>query len=130
MAFAYSAAMVLWMVPHVAWCVHGTAISLRDVVAAVIRPLACGVIAGAVGYAVRLTCGDFLSPVPRLVLESGVLTVTFFALLIFAGGQKALYVDLLRGLRRGRPVQDYAENPGVKLDADGWTPECAVAPME
>ncbi len=117
--------MVLWVVPHVAWCVHGTAISLRDVAAAVIRPLACGVTAGAVGYAVRLVlvCGDYLSPLPRLVLESGVLAVTFFAVLVFAAGQKALYVDLLRGLRRGRPVQDYAESPGVKLDADGWATE-------
>ena len=72
-AFAYSAVMVLWVVPHVAWCVHGTAISLRDVAATVIRPLASGVVAGAVGYAVRLMCGEFLSPLPRLVLESGVL---------------------------------------------------------
>jgi O-antigen/teichoic acid export membrane protein len=122
-AFAYSAVMVLWMVPHVAWCVHGTVISLRDVAAAVIRPMACGVMAGAVGYAARLVCGDYLSPLPRLVLESGVLAVTFFAALVFVAGQKALYVELLRGLRRGRPVQDYAESPGVKIDADGWTTE-------
>jgi PST family polysaccharide transporter len=114
-AFAYSAVMVLWMVPHVAWCVHGTSISLRDVAAAVIRPLACGVVAGSVGYAVRLICGDSLSPLPRLILESGVLAVTFFATLVFVAGQKALYVDLLRGFSTGRPVQDYAKPTGVKL---------------
>jgi PST family polysaccharide transporter len=101
-AFAYSAVMVLWMVPHVAWCVHGTAISLRDVAATMIRPLASGVVAGAAGYAVRLECGDFLSPLLRLVLESGVLAATFFAVLLFVAGQKALYVDLLGGLSRGR----------------------------
>ena len=110
-AFAYSAVMVLWMVPHVAWCVHGTVISLRDVAATVIGPLASGVLAGSIGYAVRLMCGDFLSPLPRLVLETGVLAVTFFAMLLFVAGQKALYVDLLRGLRR--PVQVYADGPGV-----------------
>jgi len=109
-AFAYSAVMVLWAVPHVAWCVHGTAISLRDIAAAVIRPLACGIVAGAVGYAVRLMCGDFLSPLPRLLLENSVLAVTFFAVLVFVAGQKALYVDLLRGLRRGSRVQDSAES--------------------
>jgi len=98
-AFAYSTVMVLWLVPHVLWCVHGTAISFRDVAAAVIRPLACGVMAGAVGYAVRLMWGDLFSPLPRLVLETGVLAVTCFALLVFVAGQKALYVDLLRGLR-------------------------------
>ena len=130
-AFAFSAVMVLWAVPHVAWCVHGTPVSLRDVAGAVIRPLACGVVAGVVGYAVRLTCGDFLSPLPRLVLESGALALTFFAVLVFVAGQKALYVDLLRGLRTGRPVQDYAQSPGVKLDADGWTtPESANVPVE
>jgi len=105
-AFAYSAVMVLWVVPHVAWCVRGTAISLRDVAAAVIRPLACGLVAGAVGYAVRLMCGDFLPPLLRLVLESGVLAVTFFAVLVFVAGQKALYIDLLRGLSGGRRVRD------------------------
>ena len=117
-AFAYSAAALLWMVPHVAWCVHGTAISLRDVAAAVVRPLACGGMAGVVGYAVRLGCGDFLSPLLRLVLESGALAVTFFALLVFAAGQKALYLDLLRGLIRGTSTEDYAKSPGVKLDAE------------
>ena len=108
-AFAYSAVTVLWVVPNIAWCVHGTPISLRDVGAVVIRPLACGVMAGAVGYAVRLTCGGRLSPLPRLVLETGVLAVTFFAVLVFVAGQKALYVDLLRGLIGRRPVQDHAE---------------------
>jgi O-antigen/teichoic acid export membrane protein len=114
-AFAYSAVMVLWMVPHVAWCVHGTAISLRDVAATVIRPLASGVVAGAVGYAVRVMCGEFLSPLPRLILESGVLAATFFVVLIFVAGQKALYVDLLRGLSRGKSVQDYANTTGAEL---------------
>jgi len=130
-AFAYSAVMVLWVVPHVAWCVHGTAISLRDVAVVVIRPLACGVVAGAAGYAVRLMCGDFLSPLLRLVLETGVLAVTFFAVLVFVAGQKALYVDLLRGLTRGRPVQNSAESPGVNLTLhEATTPKCAKAPME
>jgi hypothetical protein len=60
-------------------------------------------------------CGEFLSPLPRLVLESGVLAATFFAVLIFVAGQKALYVDLLRGLSRRRPVEDYAKTTGVRL---------------
>ena len=129
-AFAYSAVMVLWAVPHVAWSVHGTAISVRDVAAVVIRPLACSVMAGAVGYAVRLMCGDFFTPLPRLVLETGALGVTFFAVLVFVAGQKELYVDLLRGLSRRGPVQDYVET-GVKLDADGWTtPKHAALPAE
>lgn len=110
-AFAYSAVMVLWVVPHVAWCVHGTAISLRDVATTVFRPLASGVVAGGAGYAAHLLCGDLLPPLLRLVVESGVLVVTFFAVLVFVAGQKALYVDLLRGLSRGRAAEDYASTP-------------------
>ena len=121
-AFAYSAVMSLWVVPHIAWCVHGTPISFRDVAAAVLRPLACGAAAGGGAYVARLMCGDLLSPFPRLVLETGVLTVTFFALLIFVAGQKALYVDLLRGLIGRRSVEDHAET-GVKLAANGYAPE-------
>ena len=110
-AFAYSAVMVLWVVPHVAWCVHGTAISLRDVAATVFRPLASGVVAGGAGYAAHLLCGDLLPPLARLVVESGVLVATFFAVLIFVAGQKALYFDLLRGLGRGGAAEDYASTP-------------------
>ena len=118
-AFAYSAAMVLWIVPHVAWCVHGTPISLRDVAAAVIPPLACAACAGVVGYAVRLQCGNFPSPLLRLVLESGALAVTFFALLLFVAGQKALYVDLLQGLTGGKPALDYnTDSSAVNFGAE------------
>jgi O-antigen/teichoic acid export membrane protein len=128
-AFAYSMVMVLWMVPHVAWCVHGTPISIRDIAAVVIRPLACGVMAGAVGYAVRLMCGDFLSPLPRLVLESGALAVTFFGVLVFAAGQKTVYVDLLRGLSNSSP--GLRGKPWRDLDAPEMDdPEMAKLPME
>src|SRR6516164_9910350 len=39
-AFAYSAVLTLWVIPHIWWCVHGTAISLRDILVAASRPLA------------------------------------------------------------------------------------------
>ena len=108
-AFAYSAVMVLWVIPHTAWCVHGTGISFGDIGMAAIRPLVWCAIAGAAGYAVRRACGDFDSPLLRLVLETGVLAVTFYAGLVFAGGQKALYLDLLRAVGSGRRVQEAAE---------------------
>jgi O-antigen/teichoic acid export membrane protein len=98
-AFAYSGVMILWVIPHILWCVHGTAISLRDVLLAVSRPLASGILAGALALGVRFMCGPSVSPLPRLVLEASVLFVTFFGLLLFAGGQRSLYLDLLGGLR-------------------------------
>ena len=100
-AFAYPAVLTLWLIPRILWCVHGTVISLRDIllVLAVSRPVTSGVLAGGVAFGVRLMYGQFFSPLPRLVLESSVLFVTFFGVLLFAAGQKSLYLDLLRGLR-------------------------------
>jgi PST family polysaccharide transporter len=105
-AFGYSAVMTLWVVPHILWCVHGTAISLRDILLAVSRPLASGILAGALALGIRLICGEFVSPLPRLVLENGVLFVTFFGILLFVAGQKSLYLDLLTGLKQSSPVAE------------------------
>jgi O-antigen/teichoic acid export membrane protein len=98
-AIAYSATMVLWVVPVIAWSVHGTVISLRDVFLTVSRPLASSIVAAGLAFAVRSVYGHSLSPLPRLVLEITVLLVSFLGMLLFATGQKSLYVDLLRGLR-------------------------------
>jgi PST family polysaccharide transporter len=98
-ALAYSAVLTLWVIPHILWCVHGTPISLRDVLLAVSRPLCSAILAAAPSLAVRLICGSFVSPFPRLVLETAVLLATFFGLLLFAAGQKSLYMDLLRGFK-------------------------------
>jgi PST family polysaccharide transporter len=98
-ALAYSAVLTLWVIPHIYWAVHGTPISLRDILLAVSRPLASGIFAGALAFGARLICGPFVSPLPRLVLETSVLFVTFFVALLFAAGQKSLYLDLFRGLQ-------------------------------
>jgi PST family polysaccharide transporter len=105
-ACGYSAVLTLWLIPHILWCVHGTAISLRDILLAVSRPLASGIMAGALALGVRLICGPFVSPFPRLLLETAVLLVTFFGLLLFAAGQKSLYMDLFRGLKRPSSVAE------------------------
>jgi O-antigen/teichoic acid export membrane protein len=98
-AFAYSAVMMLWVIPVIAWSVYGTVISVRDVLLALSRPLASSMLAGALAFGVGAAYGQSLSPLPRLVLESVVLLVTFVGTLLFVTGQKALYLDLFRGLK-------------------------------
>ena len=105
-AFGYSAVMILWVIPHILWCVHGTAISLQDILLAVSRPLASGILAGGLAFGVRLICGEFVSPLPRLILEGSVLLVAFYGVLLFATGQKSLYLDLLRGLKRAPSIEE------------------------
>jgi len=97
-ALAYSATMVLWVVPVIAWSVHGTVISLRDVLLTVSRPLVSSIVAAGLAFAVRSVYGHSLSPLPRLALETTVLLATFLGVLLFGTGQKSLYLDLFRGL--------------------------------
>ena len=110
-ACAYSAVMLLWSLPVIAWSVHGTAVSFRDVLIASSHPLAASIVAGALAYGVRATYGQFLPPLPRLALESTVLLVAFFALLLFVAGQKRLYLELLRGLIGRSTVEEKVLNP-------------------
>jgi PST family polysaccharide transporter len=96
-ALAYSAAMMLWVGPIMAWAVHGTGISLWDLVREVSRPFASIIIASAAAFGVRLFYAHALSPLPRLILDSTVLFVVYFALLLFVAGQKVFFLDLIRG---------------------------------
>jgi O-antigen/teichoic acid export membrane protein len=105
-AFAYSAVMTLWVIPHIAWCVHGTVISLRDILLTVRGPLASGILAGALAFGARMACGHSLAPLPRLVLECAILFATFLGLLLFVVGQKSLYLDILRGVRGPSSVKE------------------------
>ena len=63
-AFAYSTVMVLWLFPLIAWAVHGTAISIRDILMTACKPLACGIVAAGLAFAVRIVYGHLLSPTP------------------------------------------------------------------
>jgi O-antigen/teichoic acid export membrane protein len=98
-ALAYSAVMTLWVVPHIVWCVHGTVVSFRDILVAVSRPLLSGVVAAAFAFGVQLLYGHLLPPLPRLVVGVTVLLGVYLGMLMYVMGQKAFYLDLLRGMR-------------------------------
>jgi O-antigen/teichoic acid export membrane protein len=99
-AFGYSAVMTLWALPHIAWCVHGTVISLRDILLTAGRPLGSGVVAAALAFGVQFLCGHSFSPLPRLLLGATVLLAAYVLMLFYAMGQKDVYWDLLRGLKK------------------------------
>ncbi|MGO9228069.1 MAG: lipopolysaccharide biosynthesis protein, partial [Bryobacteraceae bacterium] len=99
-ALAYSVVMTAWLIPLVIWALHGTAIAPRDILLAGSRPFASSIAAAGLAYAVRAFYAHWLPLVPRLVLESGVLLVAFFGILLFVAGQKSLYLNLLRGLAK------------------------------
>jgi O-antigen/teichoic acid export membrane protein len=105
-ALAYSAVMTLWVVPSIAWAVHGTVISVRDILLALSRPLGSSLVAAALASSVRYFYGPMLSPFPRLLLEGTVLFATYTGVLLFAAGRKSVYMELLQGLKGPSPAEE------------------------
>jgi O-antigen/teichoic acid export membrane protein len=103
-ALAYSTVMTFWVLPHVLWCIRGTMITAYDVLHVIRRPMICGAVAALVALGFRLFIGHSFPPFFRLLLESGVLFLTFYTVLLFAVDQRSLYLNLLVGLR-GSPRQ-------------------------
>ena len=97
-AFAYSTLMSLWMIPAIVWAVHGTVISVRDILMAVRWPLASCIVAAPLAYGIQVFYGQSMSVLPRLILEGSVLVAAYLGMLLFVTGQKTFYLDLLRGL--------------------------------
>jgi O-antigen/teichoic acid export membrane protein len=98
-AFAYSAALTLWLVPHVIWCLHGTAISPWDLLPAISRPFVSGLVAAFFAFAPKLYFGEFATPLLRLAIGGGIMALLYVPMQLFVMGQGSLYLDLLRTLR-------------------------------
>jgi O-antigen/teichoic acid export membrane protein len=105
-AFAYSVSMTLWIIPHIAWCIHGTIISPREILQAIGRPLVSGLVAAILALGAHFTLGQLLTPFPRLLLGVGVMLGSYIGMLLFAMGQKMFYLDLLKGLKKRAASKD------------------------
>ena len=111
-AAACSAALILWLVPHVAWSIHGTVISAKDLLRSVGRPFLSAVVAGAAAAGLRWGGLQALPPFPMAALGCAFLLVVYLAMLLYATGQKDFYLDLLRGLRKRSSVAVDQPQPG------------------
>lgn len=94
-ALAYSAVMLLWLIPFIIWCLHGTVVRFRDIVGAVSRPLASALLAGGIAFGISISYLTSWAPLPRLLLESVVLLIVYAITLLFVTGQKSLYFNVL-----------------------------------
>src|SRR5262249_21028782 len=90
-ALAYSSVMTLWMIPHLAWCVHGTGISLKDIILAVSRPLLSAMVAAALAGGIVSSWFGTSSPLARLLLGLSILLLSFVGMLFYVMGQKMFY---------------------------------------
>ncbi len=98
-AVAYSAVMTLMVVPIVAWAVHGTVVSVSDILRVLCPPLGASIVAAGLAFGVRSFYGVMLTPLPRLLLEGSVLLATYVAALLFAAGRNSVYMEILGELK-------------------------------
>jgi O-antigen/teichoic acid export membrane protein len=98
-ALAYSTVMTLGLVPLVVWAVHGTMISVGDIVRTLSRPLASSVVAAAFAFGIHALYGSALSLLSRFILEMFAFGTAYLVLLLFVAGQKSFYLDILRGAK-------------------------------
>ena len=103
-AFGYSVVMTLWVLPHIAWCVHGTVVSLRDILVTVSRPLFSGLVGAGVAFGVHQLCVPLMPPLPRVVIAGIVLLSLYVGMLFYVMGQRAFYLNLLKEFRKRAPA--------------------------
>jgi O-antigen/teichoic acid export membrane protein len=108
-ALAYSTAMTLWFIPHVVWCLHGTAISPWDLLRTAGRPLLSAIAAGVCVLGTQDYFGQLVSPIQRLTLGGGIMFLVYSCMLLFVLQQRAFYLDLLRGAKA--PPSDALSEP-------------------
>ena len=112
-AVAYSSVLMLWLIPHIAWCVHGTVICFRDILKAASQPFISGIVAAGCAFAAQFLYGPSLSPFPRLILGGGVLMAVYLWMLLYVMGKKEFYIDLLRTMKGRASVKEKEAILGV-----------------
>jgi O-antigen/teichoic acid export membrane protein len=99
-AFAYSAAMLLWMTPHVLWCLHATPVSPRDFLRASMAPALASLAAALAVFAAKYFFEAWESALLRLLAGSLLMAVVYAWMLLFVMGQKETYLGFFKGLIR------------------------------
>jgi len=99
-ALGFSMAMVLWVVPHVLWCLHDTQISPREFFSAISRPFFAAIAAVILPLVFTLLWLDqLLSPFFELLIAGCMMVSLYLSLLLFVFGGGNFYWGILRGLK-------------------------------
>lgn len=112
-AFSFSAALSLWLVPHVVWSLHKTNITPLDLASVVAKPMLAAIVAGFAGLLAHRYLAGLGWSVLRLALGGAIMALVYFGVLLFALGQRAMYVELLNGFRNAaQPAEGTSAGPG------------------
>jgi hypothetical protein len=89
----------------IVWATNGLVVSWRDILKAMRPPFLSAAVATAVGVAAAPLLGKIHLPLPRLLLEGGVVLASYLGVLLSDAEQRRFYFDLLGDLLRSSRVQ-------------------------
>jgi PST family polysaccharide transporter len=112
-AAGYSAAMMLWLVPHVIWCLRGTPITLLDLLRTGGPPLISSLVAVVLAWTVCAYFGPLQTHFSELAVAGCITMAAYASLMILVMG-KDFYLDLVRAMR------NRSFSPSKKGEAEGW----------
>jgi PST family polysaccharide transporter len=98
-AIGYSTVMAIWAIPHAAWCVRGTPISLRDILTIFGRTLVSGLVAALLPCLLKLVYGEQLAPLVLLISGVVLFIGVYLGMHLMIMGQRDVYLDIIRGFR-------------------------------
>jgi O-antigen/teichoic acid export membrane protein len=111
-AISYSTMMVLLTVPMIVWATNGLIVTSVDILKEARAAFLPAFVASAVGLAAAYFGGQSLSPLPRLVLEGGIILTSYVGILLLTSARRTQYLDLIREFSRlwstPRPVESAA----------------------
>ena len=110
-ALAYSTAMTLWVVPHSLWRLHGTPVTVSDLLPTIARPLIAGIAAAAAGTLVQHLAVPIQLSLLRIALAGTAMLAVYVCVLLFVMNQKEFYLDLVRGLMRNHVLAGIEDLP-------------------
>lgn len=107
-AAGFSLAMLILVGPAVHWAKQGTLITLGDLWRTALPSLVASIVAAVAVIAAKTLMGA-TDPLLRLVILTLVMFTVHGALLVFVMGQKEIYLDLLRTIRRSKEEGEVAK---------------------
>jgi O-antigen/teichoic acid export membrane protein len=128
-AIGFSAAMILLVVPMIAWATHGTAIAAGDVWRAIWPPFGAALVASGVALAVQVLVRPVEPPIVRLAVGGSLMLLSYVVVLLYVMKQRQFYADLLREVTGGNRVgQSWWPVRRIRRGAE--EPVTAVAPVD
>jgi PST family polysaccharide transporter len=99
-ASGFSAGMTLLIVPMIAWAKRGTSITSKDIIQAISPPFVAGIVAAAFTFGGKYYFSQSLSPFFILSFGTVFLLSSYVWILLYVMGQKNLYLDVFREIRK------------------------------